>query len=365
MDIYNEFLQLARLSISGRREDVITLLRRTTRRSTNERPEFGAQLKEVLSHLEESFLRKATTPNSNNVGASDMFLKQKNFEFNFDPIWIDSVRIPLEEIIQEQKNANLLKSVNVLPTRSVLFIGPPGVGKTLAAHWLEKQLGRNLFTLNLASIMSSYLGRTGANLSMVLDDAANEDSILFLDEFDSIGKTRGDIGDVGELKRLVNVLLQSLDNWPRTGLLVAATNHPELLDKAVWRRFDRVIDFTLPTASEQTMFTHKKLTCSSFEIDPELMKLIGAAFENSSFADSELWLNSCIRKSVLQNIDLQITLQEAISDIFSKKQPKEKSMAAMILINQGISQRKASELLQVSRDTIRKYMKNTEPHKDE
>ena len=179
MDIYNEFLQLARLSISGRREDVITLLRRTTRRSTNERPEFGAQLKEVLSHLEESFLRKATTPNSNNVGASDMFLKQKNFEFNFDPIWIDSVRIPLEEIIQEQKNANLLKSVNVLPTRSVLFIGPPGVGKTLAAHWLEKQLGRNLFTLNLASIMSSYLGRTGANLSMVLDDAANEDSILF------------------------------------------------------------------------------------------------------------------------------------------------------------------------------------------
>jgi len=358
MDIYSEFLQLARLSISGRREDVITLLRRTARRSSNDRPEFEAQLKELLGHLEESFLRKGPTANQHQSSSTEIFLNSKDFEFRFDPIWSESVKIALEDIISEQQNSHLFESVNIHPTRSVLFIGPPGVGKTLAAHWLEKKLGRKLLTLNLASIMSSFLGRSGANLSKVLNDASGENTILFLDEFDSIGKTRGDVGDVGELKRLVNVLLQSLDNWPGSGLLIAATNHPELLDKAVWRRFDRIVTFTEPSAPDQTAFVIEKLKSSAMKINSELSKFIGIVFENKSFSDSELWLNNCIRKSILQSEDLETILTKEISNTLESKNPKEKAFAAISLINQGMSQRKASDLLHISRDTIRKYVKN-------
>lgn len=358
MDIYSEFIQLARLSTAGRREDVIALLRRTVRRSLNERPEFGAQLKEVLGTLEESFLRKSPTTNLSQPRSLDIFLQTKDFKFSFEPIWIDSVRTPLEDIILEQKNAHLLEAANIHPSRSILFTGPPGVGKTLAAHWLEKKLGRKLHTLNLASIMSSYLGRTGANLSKVLNDAANENSILFLDEFDSIGKSRGDSGDVGELKRLVTVLLQSLDNWPESGLLIAATNHPELLDKAVWRRFDHVINFELPSAFDQSLFVNEKLKSSSSDINSELSKLIGSAFNNRSFSETDLWLNSCIRRSLIKKENLKTILLEEISNKFSDKSTTEKSAAAVALISQGISQRKASDLMKVSRDTIRKYVKN-------
>jgi len=98
--------------------------------------------------------------------------------------------------------------------------------------------------------MSSFLGKTGSNIRVVLDFARRQPCVLLLDEFDAITKRRDDSAEIGELKRLVTVLIQAIDEWPADGLLVAATNHPELLDPAIWRRFDRVVEFPLPTSSE-------------------------------------------------------------------------------------------------------------------
>jgi len=136
------------------------------------------------------------------------------------------------------------------------------------------------------------------------------------------------------------------------------------LDKAVWRRFDRVIEFVPPSAPDQAIFVKEKLKSSSFEIESSLSKLIGTAFDKESFADSELWLNSCIRRAIIQNEDLQSILLEEISDKFVNKSPKEKAAAAEALINQGMSQRKASDFLQISRDTIRKYAKDVKRHRE-
>lgn len=163
------------------------------------------------------------------------------------PVFDATVQGVLEGVLREWNSLDLLMQEGLAPARMLLFCGQPGVGKTLAAYWLAQELNLPLLTLNLATVMSSYLGKTGNNVRAVFDHAVSRPCVLLLDEFDAIAKRRDDDSDVGELKRLVNVLLQALDDWPANALLIAATNHGELLDPAVWRRFDHVIQFEPPS----------------------------------------------------------------------------------------------------------------------
>jgi len=162
------------------------------------------------------------------------------------PVLSPDVEKGVARLLKERQAADRLAAAGLVPVRSVLMSGPPGVGKTMTARWLARQLHLPLYTLDLASVMSSFLGRTGANVRAVLDHAQQEPCVLLLDEFDAIAKRRDDDSDVGELKRLVTVILQTIDDWTPLSLLVAATNHGELLDPAVWRRFDMTLDFRLP-----------------------------------------------------------------------------------------------------------------------
>lgn len=154
----------------------------------------------------------------------------------------------LNQVLTEWHSLEILLKEGLAPARMLLFCGQPGVGKTLAAHWMAQELKLPLLTLNLATVMSSFLGKTGNNVRAVFDHAISRPCVLLLDEFDAIAKRRDDDTDVGELKRLVNVLLQALDDWPANSMLIAATNHGELLDPAVWRRFDHVLQFRAPSA---------------------------------------------------------------------------------------------------------------------
>ncbi|MFC0134391.1 AAA family ATPase [Massilia eurypsychrophila] len=165
------------------------------------------------------------------------------------PVLPEEIKGELDDVLLEWASAEVLLQEGLAPARMLLFCGAPGVGKTLAAHWLAQQLDLPLLTLNLATVMSSFLGKTGNNIRAVFEHAAQAPCVLLLDEFDAIAKRRDDESDVGELKRLVNVLLQSLDEWPVNSLLIAATNHGDLLDPAVWRRFDHVLTFKKPDAA--------------------------------------------------------------------------------------------------------------------
>lgn len=165
------------------------------------------------------------------------------------PIWAPEVGSVLEAIVNEWMNAGRLIEAGLNPSRTALLSGPPGVGKTLAAAYLAEQLNLPLVTLNLAAAVNSFLGKTGNNLVRVLAHAKAQPCVLLLDEFDAFAKRRDDGQDVGELKRVVNVLLQAIDEWPSTSLLVAATNHEELLDRAIFRRFDFWVRF--PHSSQE------------------------------------------------------------------------------------------------------------------
>lgn len=156
-----------------------------------------------------------------------------------------------EALVAERQRADEFVRAGVPLTRTVLLSGPPGVGKTLGARWLASKLGLPLVSMSLAAVTSSYLGSSGRNLRSVFEYAKSGPCVLFLDEFDAIAKRRDDDADIGELKRLVNVILVELDQWPDRNLIVAATNHAQLLDPAVDRRFDRVIELPLPAIEER------------------------------------------------------------------------------------------------------------------
>lgn len=360
MDIYGEYLHIARLALSGRKDDVLTLLRRAAaRRSDGARPEFRAQLRELLNEHESgaSPQRRAVTPSTFNTNPPPPYLREDLSNLALEPVWPRPIAETLQLVVKERSNVQRLQNAGLAPSRSILFVGPPGVGKTLAARWLAKAIHRRLVYVDLASLMSSHLGRTGANLSAALKEASDGSSVLLLDEFDSIGKRRDDQSDIGELKRLVNVLLQALDQWPSDGLLIAATNHPELLDPAVWRRFDQVVTFPLPSSKELEQFAVKRLEAAGFHDKHDLARLIAAVLNGGSFADAELWLNRCLRFAIVNDQDVDEAVASQAHYALAAKPKAARAATARYLISSGLSQRSVANLLGMSRDTIRKYTK--------
>lgn len=141
------------------------------------------------------------------------------------------------ELIEEQHRRELLRSHNLEPRHRILLIGPPGNGKTALAEALAEALMIPFLIVRYDGVIGSYLGETAIRIRRLFDYVSSRQCLLFLDEFDTLGKERGDVHDTGEIKRVVSSLLLQLDDLPSHVVVVTATNHPELLDRAVWRRF--------------------------------------------------------------------------------------------------------------------------------
>ncbi len=168
---------------------------------------------------------------------------------------INSLILPSEvkqvcsEFIQEHFRSDLLRSYNIDPRNRILLIGPPGNGKTSLAEGIAESLMIPLLIVRYESIIGSYLGETASRLKKLIDYACTRRCVLFFDEFETLGKERGDTHETGEIKRVVSSLLIQIDALPNHVIVVGATNHPELLDRAVWRRFQIRMELPSPTKS--------------------------------------------------------------------------------------------------------------------
>ena len=176
-----------------------------------------------------------------------------------DVVLSGETRQALDDILQQHHRMDVLKSYGLRPTDKILFYGPPGCGKTLTAEVVAMELGRPLAIVRVDSVVSSYLGETAANLRKVFDFIDTTPMVALFDEFDALGKEREDSTEHGELKRVVNAVLQMLDSYLGKSVIIAATNHEQMLDSAIWRRFEEVLYFGLPTKDELLSLLQIKL----------------------------------------------------------------------------------------------------------
>ena len=352
------FIHLARIALAGRHQDVQTLLHRVAKNRSTDK-ELAGDLIELLrkNPTRSNALRRSGTmavPTDTDSRFHLLRIEDQP-ELPSEPVYPREVLRTLDRLVSERSNADRLLKAGLEPTRTVLFTGPPGVGKTLGARWIARELGLPLLTLDLSAVMSSYLGRTGGNLRHVLDYAKSTECVLLLDELDAIAKRRDDSGEIGELKRLVTVLLQQLDDWPSSGLLIAATNHANLLDPAVWRRFEQPISFDLPGQTEINAFLKGMLE----EVAPEMTQwagILSVAMAGRSYSDVERELMLARRSAALNGKGLDHYLTELVSAADLPKKDKT-DIAVRLVRNNLTSQRRAHELTGVARGTIRTHLK--------
>ena len=172
----------------------------------------------------------------------------------------DSISSRLQRVLHEQRQQESLRSHGLRPRRKLLLIGPPGTGKTMTAASLAGELRLPLFTVVLDGLITKFMGDTAGKLRLVFDAMNMTRGVYFFDEFDAIGAKRAERNDVGEIRRVLNSFLQFLEQDDSQGLIIAATNHPELLDRALFRRFDDVVEYALPDADIVQRILKARLT---------------------------------------------------------------------------------------------------------
>ena len=363
-NLADDLVHLARLALTGRPQDVHIHIRRLAKRYRSPLPDTADRLLQLLREAptRSSPFRQETAPAIpvDLDSRLELIRVELSPELDVEPIFAPALHRQLRELVEEHQNANMLEQHGLVPTRTALFTGAPGVGKTLAARWIARELKRPLLKLDLAAVMSSYLGRTGNNLRYVLDYAKSLECVLLLDELDAIAKRRDDSTEVGELKRLVTVLLQEVDDWPAPGLLIAATNHPDLLDPAMWRRFDVALEFPLPDEDGVAQAVSTFLGSHAANA-PAWEKILASTFQGASFSDIERQILHARRIALLRGglswENLQLVLEQRLQALSRDA----RRQLALDLVNADIaSQRQAQELTGVSRDTIRRALREQE-----
>nr|WP_231625081.1 ATP-binding protein [Novosphingobium sp. AAP93] len=195
----------------------------------------------------------------------------------------DTLKDRLARVLTEQRQQEKLRARGLQPRRKLLLVGPPGSGKTMSAAALAGELKLPLFTVLYDGLIGKLMGETATRLRLIFDAIAMQRGVYFFDEFDAIGAQRAGPNDVGEIRRVLNSFLQFLENDTGPSIIVAATNHPEMLDKALYRRFDDVITYALPTPDIATGIIKNRL--ASFERRDIDWDAVGQAAEGLSHAE--------------------------------------------------------------------------------
>lgn len=242
---------------------------------------------------------------------------------HYDLTW-DAVILPdnnlevLQDTVLENRKQTILRSYGLQPKSKLLFCGPPGCGKTLTAKVLSGVLGLPLLYVDLTAVFSSFLGETATNLKRIFDYLKQGEWVVLFDEFDAIARERSTANEHGEVKRLVNSLLQLMDLSQSSSLFIAATNHEFLLDEAVWRRFDEVLVFEKPSLELRVALLRQYLSSIRYhQLDLERLAI---ELDGATGADIERICTDAIKITLLKgNKDLTPEALTKAYDRYTKR----------------------------------------------
>ncbi|MBI8707159.1 AAA family ATPase [Pseudomonas aeruginosa] len=275
------------------------------------------------------------------------------------PVFLnEGLKRTFDDFISSVKNYELLQKNGLSGKMNLLMSGPPGTGKTLVAGHIASTLSMPLYVVRLDSLISSLLGDTAKNIRSVFDFVPSRNGILFLDEFDAIGKLRNDQHELGELKRVVNTLIQAIDSLDDRAIVIAATNHSELLDRAIWRRFPYRMIFGKPEEQLRAYLWNHFLWQDTGDLTA--CSALAKISEGLAGADIESISTSARRSAIIsgQPIDVQRVVLETLSNSPSYSEADKRSICRQLYRNHNLSQTEILSIIKISRQTLSTYLKD-------
>lgn len=227
-----------------------------------------------------------------------------------------SLESKLRRVLLEQRQQAKLKENGLHARRKLLFIGPPGTGKTMTAAALAGELHLPLFTILLEGVITKFMGETAAKLRVIFDTIRADKGVYLFDEFDALGSKRTQANDVGEIRRVLNSFLQLLEKDDSEGLIIAATNHPDLLDRALFRRFDDVIEYRLP--DEETSIGILQSRLARFKVEKLDWRRIAEQASGLSQAELARASDEAAKNALLQGTNT--TTSDVLAALEERKQ---------------------------------------------
>jgi SpoVK/Ycf46/Vps4 family AAA+-type ATPase len=282
---------------------------------------FAEEVKNLVNNAKNKQLKKQTIPFNRPSEELRGLLSVVYPDIRLsDIILTEPLQNKIERILLEYRHINRIEQHGLIPKRKLILIGPPGTGKTMTASVLAGELGLPLFQVRLDGLISRYMGETASKLRLIFDSIEDTYGVFFFDEFDAIGAERGLANDIGEARRILNSFLQMVEETKSNSLILAATNHPQILDNALFRRFDDALIYDLPDR-EHTLTLLKERLCEYVKENIE-WEVLSKNAEGLSYAEITHAANEVL-KTAIMNEENKIRIDAIISALEERQKMKQ------------------------------------------